>query len=239
MKIDLTGYRRPALQFSGGKDSLALLYLLKDQLSDITVYWLNAGDSFPETLEVVQTVREMVPHFVEVRSDVAAWRQRNGTPTDLLPSSAHLIGVAYGLSDSTLTGRFDCCYYNIMAPMHDRMVADGVDLVIRGTKVSDTGKVPYEGPSEFYDVLLPIKDWTHEDVFSYLRNVGAPINRLYEHFTGHSAPECMGCTAWWGDGKAQYLKANSPEKYQEYRVSLESIRGALASHLQALDAELN
>lgn len=239
MKIDLSGFKRPALQFSGGKDSLALVYLLKDQLESITLYWMNAGDACPETMDVIRLVREMVPNFIEVQSDVAAWRKQHGNPTDLLPSNAHFLGVSYGLSKFSLTGRFDCCYYNLMRPLHDRMLADGVDLVIRGTKLMDTGAVPHEGPAGAYEVLLPIKDWSHEDVFAYLRNVGAPTNTIYDYFSGGSAPECLGCTAWWDDGKGAYLKNRHPEKYREYRITLESIRRTLVSHMNDLDSELS
>lgn len=100
-------------------------------------------------------------------------------------------------------------------------------------------QLPFEGPSAFYTVLLPIKAWTHADVFTYLNAVGAPGNAIYEHFKGISAPECMGCTAWWDDGKAAYLKARHPAKYREYRVSLERVKAAIQSHLADLEHELS
>jgi 3'-phosphoadenosine 5'-phosphosulfate sulfotransferase (PAPS reductase)/FAD synthetase len=236
--IDLTAYRNPALQFSGGKDSLACLYLLRHQLENLTVYWVNPGDTCPETVAVVQAIRPWIPRFVEIRSDVLAWRAKHGDPTDLVPASAHVLGVAYGMSDVPLSNRFDCCYANLMHPMHERMLADGVDAVIRGTKLCDTGKVPAEGFTGHYHVLLPIKHWTHEEVFAYLDEVGAPINPLYEHFKGLSAPECLSCTAWWDDGKAQYLKARHPERAAEYKVSLQRVREALLTHLVDLNQEI-
>jgi phosphoadenosine phosphosulfate reductase len=118
------------------------------------------------------------------------------------------------------------------------MVADGVDAVIRGTKLADTGRVPAEGPTGHYDVILPIKDWTHEEVFAYLKSVNAPVNSIYEHFKSVSAPECLTCTAWWDDGKAEYLKARHPRQYAEYRVNLTHIRQMLKSHMQDLDSEI-
>jgi 3'-phosphoadenosine 5'-phosphosulfate sulfotransferase (PAPS reductase)/FAD synthetase len=236
--MNLSAYHNPGLHFSGGKDSLACLYLLRDRLDAITVYWVNTGDGCPETLSIVAQVRQWVPHFVEVTADVARWKAECGIPSDLAPAKGHTIGVSYGMSDQRIVNRFDCCYHNLMRPMHERMLADGVDLVIRGTKRSDTGALPADGKTEFYDIWLPLRDWSHDDVFAYLDLVGAPKNPIYEHFKGISAPECMGCTAWWDDGKAAYLKARHPEKLAEYRVSLQAIKAALQSHLADLETEL-
>jgi phosphoadenosine phosphosulfate reductase len=236
--IDLAKYSKPALHFSGGKDSLACLYLFKDELANITVYHLNTGDMCPETVAVVEEVKQWIPNFVEVSTNVKKWRDEYGYPSDLAPAKTHWIGVAYGLSNYKLVNRFDCCWSNIMKPMHDRMIADGVDVVIRGTKLSDTGKVPAEGPTDFYDVLLPIVDWTHEEVFSYLEEVGAPKNAIYNYFETVSAPECFGCTAWWDDGKAKYLKDLHPEQYNIYRADLTSIASSISSHMSDLYKEL-
>lgn len=236
----ILSYRRVALQFSGGKDSLACLLLLRDagMLDAVTVYWLNTLDGCPETLGIVAWARAFIPHFVEVRQDAPAWRREFGDPVDLVPASAHALGVAYGLGQRKLVNRFDCCWHNLMVPMHTRMLADRVDLVIRGTKVADTGAVPAEGPQPDYDILLPLRDWSHQQVFDFLDARGAPSNPIYEHASGISAPECMTCTAWWDDGKAAYLRARHPGRLSEYRASLAQVRGALRAHLADLDREL-
>lgn len=236
--MDLSRYRNPALQCSFGKDSLACLYMLADQLERITVYWVNTGDGCPETLDIVQAVRPMIPKFVEIRTDVHAWRAENGLPSDVVPANGTLLGLAYGMGKTRIACRFDCCIQNLMKPMHDRMLADGVDAVIRGTKLSDTGKVPAEGPTGFYDVLLPLRDWTHDEVFTYLRQVGAPINPIYQHFKSISAPECFGCTAWWGDGKAEYLKARHPGAYKEYQLKLQRIAESVTPHARDFAMEM-
>ena len=236
--MDFGAFKNPALQFSGGKDSLACLYLLREQLDYITVYWLDTGDGCPETLAVIEEARQWIPKFVVVESDVVAWRNTYGYPSDVVPASAHWVASTYGIGTRRFVSRFDCCAENIMRPMHERMVADGVDCVIRGTKACDTGTVPFEGLDQFYYVSLPIRDWTHQDVFDYLAEVGAPYNLLYDYYKGISAPECLGCTAWWDDGKAAYFKALHPERLGEYRASLEQIKSALQSHMADLDFEL-
>lgn len=236
--IDLSKFSRPALQFSGGKDSLACLYLLKEKLDGIQVYWLNTGDGCPETLDVIKQCREWIPNFVEVRSTVKAWREANGAPSDLVPAQCHSLGVAYGMSSLHLSNRFDCCFHNLMAPMHLRMVEDKIDCVIRGTKLADTGKLPVEGQTGFYEVVLPLRDWTHDEVFYYLKKIGAPQNAIYEYFKSGSAPECLGCTAWWDDGKARYLKARHPAEYKVYALKLLRISKEVQQSTQQLRDEL-
>ena len=239
MIIKISEYKKPAFHFSGGKDSLACLYLLRDQLDKIVVYWLDTGDGCTETHAVIDEVRKWIPYFRIVKSDVKRWREINGNPSDLVPARAHEIGVAYGMNGFRLSNRFDCCYCNLMLPMHNRMVEDKVDCVIRGTKLADTGRLPAEGKTEFYDVLLPIRDWSHDDVFRYLDRVGAPRNRIYDHFNAISAPECMGCTAWWDDGKAKYFKAKHTEQYEAYKDNLRKIARAISVSMDELMAELN
>lgn len=236
--LDISAFKKPALQLSGGKDSLACLFLLKDQLEHITVYWLNTGDTCPETVGVIESVKSWIPRFKEVKSDVHAWRDVNGMPSDLLPSSGHFIARQYGMGGQPITGRFDCCYHNIMQPMHQQMLADGVDLVIRGTKLCDGGRIPAEGDVGCYTVMLPVRDWSHEDVFAYLDEVGAPVNPIYQFAKGMSAPECLGCTAWWGDGKAAYLKAMHPHLFQGYKTNLMTLKKAALVHMDELNKEL-
>ena len=236
--IDLSKYKRPALQFSGGKDSLTCLYLLREQLDNVRVYWVNTGDTCVETMDVIKKVMPWVPHFTEIRTDVKEWRRVNGNPTDLLPASCTPIGMMYGMGEQPLTGRFDCCYANLMHPLHQQMLDDGVDAVVRGTKVADTGKIPHEGHTPFYEIILPLRDWSHQDVFDYLDSVGAPKNPVYEHMKYVGAPECMGCTAWWEDGKAEYYTAKHPERLEPYRIALSTVRDSLRQHLALLESEL-
>lgn len=238
MTMNLLAYRRPALQFSGGKDSLACLYKLRDKLDQLTVYWLNTQDVCDETLAVIEHVRPWIPNFEEVRSDVKAWRAENGIPSDILPTSCTELGNLYGLSALRVSDRFACCAANRMLPLHQRMLQDGVDLVIRGTKLSDTGRLPAEGRTPWYELWLPLRDWSREQVFEYLESVNAPRNSLYDYFKSASAMDCLGCTALWGEDKATYFRARHPERLSEYSTTLQALRGELRKHMQQLDTQI-
>lgn len=230
--------RRVALQFSGGKDSLACLYMLRPFLKQMTVYYLDTGDTLPETDEIVRTTAEWIPNFVEVKSDVRSWRAEHGMPSDLVPATSHTIGMMYGMSETRISNRFDCCLNNLMLPLQRQVQADGIDLLIRGTKLADTGKLPAEGWVDGVEIWLPVRDFTHDEVFGLLRDVGAPISPVYEFATSISAPECLGCTAWWDDRKGAYLKARHPDVYTEYLANLRVIEREVLATLSHLTAEM-
>jgi len=216
----LDRHERIALSVSGGKDSLAVAYLLRDEAHRITAYHLNTGDLLPEVEEIVDHVRGMYPRFVTVRTDSNAWIAQHGLPSDLIPHSAHTVARWMGEEHTVLVPRYDCCAANLMAPLYERMKADGISLVIRGTKRADMNRLPNTSGDvqDGLELWLPIQTWTHEAVFDYLREVGAPICRVYEHVT--NAPECARCSAWWGEKRASYLQQYHPELYDAYRARM-------------------
>ena len=175
---------------------------------------------------------------MRINTDSNAWREKTGYPSDLVPTNCSPSGVMIGLSDRRIVDRFDCCINNIMGPMHARMVADGITLVIRGAKRADFKRMPAEnGPTGLgYDLLLPLLEWSHEDVFAYLREVGAPVCRVYEAKV--NAPECATCTGWWEEGRAAYLGKYHPELAKEYQRKLGIVMKEIEPHLRTLQTEI-
>jgi len=80
------------LQFSGGRDSLACLYLLKEQWNDLTVVWMNAGAPWPQTVEQMEEIKKLVPHFLEITGDVLGQNEAFGIPSDIVPITNSLQG---------------------------------------------------------------------------------------------------------------------------------------------------
>jgi phosphoadenosine phosphosulfate reductase len=235
MTNPLSNHKNVAFQFSGGKDSLALVHLLRPHWDRLTLYHVDTGDLLPEVREIVDSVEAMVPSFVRIETQAADWNERFGLPSDLVPSSCTPLGVKIGMSDRRLVDRFECCAFNIMVPMHNAALNDGCTLVIRGTKRADMKRLPAEdGPTGLgYDLWLPLLDWSDEDVFAYLREVGAPICRVYEN--GVQSPECATCPAWWSEGRAAYLAKHHPALSETYRAKLEVVAAEVAplwAHLQ-------
>lgn len=228
-----------AFQFSGGKDSTAALFMLKEYWPKMTVYWTNPGDPSKETLEVLAVLRPHLPNFVEILSDVKSWREFYGNPSDIVTWHGHWIGNSIGMGKQKVSNRFDCCWNNLMAPMHDRMLADGITLIIRGTKDSDMPEQPIDSGDVIngIEMLYPIQNWSDGMVMNFLKEEGAPVADYYDH-GAKSAPECMGCTAWWSDRKAKWLKAKHPEQHAKYVEFLNGQREDILAALRDLDKEI-
>jgi len=237
-KATIDRHERIALQFSGGKDSLACLYLLRPFWDQITVYWLNSGDAFPETISLMQKIREMVPHFVEVESDVRKVHGLYGIPSDIVPESSTPFGRMVGGEGPVIQGRYSCCFATIMKPLHERMISDGITLIIRGQRSDDQVKAPIR--SGFVEAgieyLFPVEDWSSSQVMKFLRDQDVTIPRFYQMLD--EAPDCMTCSAWWEKGAAKYLKRYHHEQYIEVQRRLDIINDAVGVHIKSFNNEV-
>lgn len=230
-------HEKIALQVSGGRDSIACLYLMREHLDRMTVYWVNTGDAFPETLAIIDQVRALAPNFVEISGNQPAVISQFGIPTDLLPQTSTPIGVAAGKSRVLMQDTLSCCARVIMAPLHQRMLDDGITLIVRGQKACDSNRAPFSSGyiENGIEYLFPIEAWSSDDVDGYLAAQGAPVSPFYPQL--HSTPDCMTCSGWWTDQRAGYLKANHPEKYAEYQRRLGIICTETAAHIAMFNTE--
>lgn len=216
-------HERIAFQFSGGRDSTAALYQLRPYWNLMTVYHLDTEDQWPETRAVVDRVNLDVP-IVRIKSDVHKVRDEFGLPTDLLPVDNTDLGRLVSGRKLKLQGRYDCCWRTIMLPMHQRMVQDGVTLLVRGQRDDEYAAPPLRSGQAAggFEVLYPIEAWTGEQVTDFLTANELPIAPFYEEGAPHGS-DCMGCTAWWDDGRVALLRRH-PEAFEAYRANMKIIR---------------
>lgn len=229
-------HERIAFHFSGGRDSTAALYLLRPYWGRMTIYHLDTGDQFPETRAVVDAVEAEVGPMVRVITNVKASRAEFGMPSDLVPTDNTPIGRMVSGRQIKLVGRYECCAHNLMIPMHQRTLADGITLLIRGQRDDEYVKQPMRSGDveNGIEVLYPIQEWTGDMVSEYLFAGGHPIAPFYER-GALRAPECMGCTAWWDEGRAEYMKKYQPEAHAAYSINIKLIREEIGHQLAMLD----
>lgn len=230
-------HSRVALQFSTGKDSLAVLHLLRDYWHRLTVYFVNSGDAFPETLEMADAIRKIVPNFVEVQGRKPEVEAMLGWSSDVVPCGSTVFGQMVGHGDPLLVDRYTCCFKSLMEPMHERMKADGITLIIRGQKNDDERKPTLRSGhiADSVEFLYPIEDWTTDEVFAYLAKHRVPLPRFYEGGMP-GGPDCMLCTAWLEHKMPQYVRKYHPTKYPALMDRLNRIAVVVQQSYETLQA---
>jgi 3'-phosphoadenosine 5'-phosphosulfate sulfotransferase (PAPS reductase)/FAD synthetase len=217
------------LQFGGGKDSWACLYLLRDQWSSLTVAFLNTGAAFPETLEQIERIRPLV-QVLEVRSNVLANVENHGWPTDVLPvRNAHQGKLTTGEPSIMLQTWWSCCSANFWEPLHRATLQLGATTIYRGQRLTEDYKSTLRDGDVIDGVTyrFPLQGWTEAQVSEYLNSQGVEIPAHYAHT--QKSLDCWCCTAYL-DAKLdqlRYLRDRHPEKYAIVADRLREMRGAV------------
>jgi 3'-phosphoadenosine 5'-phosphosulfate sulfotransferase (PAPS reductase)/FAD synthetase len=221
----LDGHERIVLQFSGGKDSLALLSLFKPHLSRMTVLHCDTSDQLPEMQRLVNVVEANVPSFRRVKTDAPAWIAKHGLPSDLVPIRCHpVVAAIHRDSGHPIVPFTDCCAANRWQPMDAAIRELRPSLVIHGQRRTDVmgWEKATQGDTSTspggWQSWAPIADWSDDQVMAYLREIGAPILPWYSHQP--HAPECATCPASWGEKRAAYLRRHHPELAERYAAAL-------------------
>lgn len=214
------------LWYSGGKDSLAVLLLLRSQWGsdDFHVAWVDTGCQFPEVLEHMGLVKSYVKHFHTLHSDTPAWQKANGHPVDLVPTSKDEMGqYVYGEVGQKYVSRWACCHDNMWNPMADFMQEHKPEIVFRGDRKSE--RAPGAREADGLTLVTPIFSWTQEQVLSYIAEHGKQYGLLQPRHAlkEGSSLDCMLCTAYNCEHKERmkYLKEHHPELYEANRVFFE------------------
>lgn len=214
---------RIALQFSGGRDSLALLLLMKPFWEKLTVYYCDSGDIYPETAALIERLGAQIPNFIRVPGRVHQTIATDGFPSDVLPSRVMWKYESYS-DRAGVSSREVCCYKSIMLPLQAAMRADGIRLIMRGQRLQDEPKSPLKNGTilDGFHLQFPIEDWSTEEVEKFICDAGEVVPPYYaEGMT--SAPDCMGCTAWLEHGAYPYLRKNHPEQAQVIQTRIQWI----------------
>lgn len=230
-------HERIAFHFSGGRDSTAALYAMRPYWGRMKIYHIDTGDQFPETVRVVNAVEKDVGHIERLYSDVHAVRREFGFASDVVPVDNQAgLGTAMSGRVIKIIPRYECCARTLMLPMHQRMLNDGVTLIVRGQRDAE-----FSAPltrSGFTDgqveLLFPIQHWSNSDVMAFIKVNQLPLAPYYDAGM-KQAPECMRCTAWWGEGRMRYLRENHPEQHAQASQLMRAIKGEIDRQYETME----
>lgn len=218
-----------ALQFSGGKDSLALLHLWREKLDHTLVCWVNTGAAYHETIRQMNEIQAQVPHFMEINSNQPGDVEVNGYPTDLVPLHFTPQGRLYVDTDIhyRLQDSFRCCGTNIWLPLHQAMKEQGITTVLRGQKNVDKYKAPYKSGyvEDGITYIFPLENWTDDQVFKYLNDNNIPLPAYYLD-NERKSHDCWSCTGYLDEDAGRI--ANLPtDQRSEVLYRLRQINAAI------------
>lgn len=228
-------HERAVLQFSGGKDSLALLYLCRPWLDKTTVLFADSGAQFPHVTEYVErTCAKLgaILHTVRPEIDIREYHDRYGLPSDLVPVWD---GPEWGWTNAEkpkqlLQSTATCCLQMLAIPMLRDTMKLGATLVLRGARNDEERRgVPSGTVDRGIEYQNPLWDWTEKDVWEYLERVGAEIPDHYAEV--NSSLDCWLCTGHTTESHAaaqfRYVKRHHPELWPELEYRITKVRNAV------------
>lgn len=237
--------KNPILQFSGGKDSTALLYRARPWLDRITVVFAETGATFPHLVRHIEdTCDKLGAKLVIIKPpmDVQEYTHHYGLPADVVPveASAAMVPFLKPPAAQLLQPYTQCCAAMLWAPLLRYTHENAVDLVLRGSKAADTrvGVGP-DVTIEGVRYSSPLWDWTDADVYAYLDGQGATLPDHYKSV--NDSLDCWLCTAHLahhGDDKMRYIRAHYPDLWPVVTERMARVQAVLDVELERIDPAL-
>lgn len=194
---------------SFGKDSVVVLHLVREVLSEVDVLFCNTLCQYPETYKFRdQLVNEWNLSLIETKPKTLWWK----------------VWDKYGLPDgSKKKGKHStdkCCYYLKEAPFKQAIRSNGWKVNFTGLtalesyqrmlRTCQNGMLYY---SSHYDVarVHPIVFWTEQEVWDFIEKENIPLNPAYKNRELQRLG-CMICTAhkFW----RREIARNNPKLYK-------------------------
>ena len=240
MKKFYDRHDKVALLFSGGKDSLACLYMCKPYWDKTEVVWVDTGKNFPEIEEFMEEVKAMVPNFVKITTHQDNFVKAYGYPSDVVPTKCDINGRNYGHAKvrQPMVSKYHCCANNIWHGIEQYMTSTDATGFIKGQRFEDDHQAPWVKHfcigSIDREMFYPVANMTETDVLRYLLKQGVELTKRF--MLSHSSLDCWDCMAYWEHlpERLEYMQALHPEKYEHVVKILENIKLDIADDVKLL-----
>lgn len=219
------------LQFSGGLDSIACLWLLKDE-PGLNVLTVSTDGAYPERSAYLDRVRNALPHirFAEIHADRNL--KTHGIPVDVVPVKFTALGSIVQGAPLKYRTPYECCAEALWAPMHQTCLKLGVTTIFRGQRDDDARKAPIEDGQEVEGVTyrFPLAKWTRQQVVEYVEaNCHDLIPESYKLGEGTSR-DCWDCTGYL-DENVQRIKNLPDDKKSVVMARINEWRADVAAEM--------
>lgn len=186
----------PVVAFSGGKDSIVVLDLVRNVKHNTIGAFCNTGNEYPETIEFVKGVENVV-WLNPIKS---FWQCVKEYGMPVIKSKAKRHGN-------------QCCNFLKEKPALNYYNENNINLVFTGLTMDESrnrmmmlkrmGNYYYH-KSEKRFKCHPIHNWSESEVWTYIKWLKLPYNPIYD--LGIRRCGCRFCTAYisWKDMTALY-----------------------------------
>lgn len=227
---------KPAVAWSGGKDSTVALYLVLKKKPDINVIWVNTGVEFPECVSFISRIKnEWSLNFHIAKPDLNFWEvtEKYGWPMLGKGSTGYWWSRAEylrkqgkeKLAKATEAARISaaCCRILKEKPMNKLCSSIGIDLVIVGNLVSESRQrfLTWAQKGDYYFAKKEkrwkawiLSMWTEKDILEFHRLYDLPISNIYGK--GHLRNGCWPCLMdiRFKDNKLSILRKSHPKLWK-------------------------
>lgn len=177
---------------SFGKDSMMVLYLVRQFAPRVPVVFENTGVEFPETIRFMKEITKKWDLNLHVVKPFKTYWQ-------IMDEN---LALGRKIDDGSKWTN-SCCYYMKEKPMRKFMWAGGYTHSITGVTAMESRRrmwVACEKGSEYYAKddkfwkVHPIMFMKEDEVFRFIEEMGIPLNPVYEKY-GLRRMGCVPCTA--------------------------------------------
>jgi len=229
------------LNFSGGIDSLALLFVMRKQWPELAVLWVDTGAVYPGIHEYIAKVAAVVQgdggRFESVQGEQPNWQKRIGIAVDVVPFRYTVFGR--GVHGTTGQGPLytttaHCCHANIWRPLYERARALDAQVIYRGQKARrhedmaspiDSRTVTDDG----IEIRFPLEEigWSRADVFDYCRRECPELIPSYYAAGEEVSRDCWDCIGYLQANQYRLRHMPTPEMQDEIDRRLRDYSDAL------------
>ena len=221
---------KQVLALSGGKDSMACLFLMKEEL-DCAIY-VDTGYAYPETHAMIDLAETLIPVH-RVRVDRDADFAMHGLPADVVPVEWTVTGQAIaGPKPYLIQASLQCCFDNLSRPLLNKAKDLGATHIVYGQRNEETHKSPARNGTIFEEMtrVHPIEGWSREDVLLFLKK---HIDVPNHYYLTRSSLDCYDCPAYYGVSQDlhRWTKEHHPDYYAAYAVKRNAVLAAVEASL--------
>ncbi|MBS1654713.1 MAG: sulfate adenylyltransferase subunit CysD [Bacteroidetes bacterium] len=183
-------FEKPALLFSGGKDSITLVHLAKKAFAPgkipFPLVHIDTGHNFPEALSFRDALAEEVNATLVVRKVEDTIKQKHLTEPKGKFASRNWLQT-YTLLDTIEEFKFDCC---IGGARRDEEKARAKERIFSVRDEFGQWNPKLQRP-ELWSIyngriskgenvrVFPISNWTELDIWNYIRKENIPLPSIY------------------------------------------------------------